>query len=232
MKLAIKIATYKRLDNTTPYYLTRALDSIMNQTHQDFKVFIVGDCYDDNDEFINLCTSIVPENKISYTNLPVAVERKSHPNGGLPLWLCGGANAMNHAIDMAISEGYNYVCHLDHDDYWHPNNLELINYVIESTDSPAFIYTCSTYFNGRLPNYDSDYVIESYPKPAGLCHSSACINHSLIPFKYRDVYQEEGITTLNSDADMWKRINELCQLKGYKSYLIPKLTCYHPEENH
>jgi glycosyltransferase involved in cell wall biosynthesis len=234
MKLGIKIATYQRKDGTTPAYLTRALNSIKQQTHQDYKVFLVGDKYEDEDEFTTLCSTIIPQDQIEYINLPVAVERDRYPDGGLPLWLCGGANAMNHAIDMAIGSDVDFVCHLDHDDYWHPQHLEVINYTITNISDPniAFIYTCSTYFNSKLPYVFEDSITESFPSPAGLCHSSACINHKLIPLKYRDVFEEEGITTMNSDADMWKRITELCQEKNYKSYLVPLLTCFHPEENH
>ena len=36
MKLGIVIATYQRLDGSTPVLLKRAIDSVKKQTHQDF----------------------------------------------------------------------------------------------------------------------------------------------------------------------------------------------------
>ena len=48
MKFAVTIATYQRKDGKTPQLLKRALDSVFNQTHQDFRVFIVGDNYEDD----------------------------------------------------------------------------------------------------------------------------------------------------------------------------------------
>jgi len=38
MKLSIVIATYYRKDGSTKKYLTKALDSVFNQTYQDFKI--------------------------------------------------------------------------------------------------------------------------------------------------------------------------------------------------
>jgi glycosyltransferase involved in cell wall biosynthesis len=62
-ELAIVIPTYRRVDNTTPYYLTKALTSIKDQTYQNYKVFLIGDHYDDNDEFFKLATSIIDLDK-------------------------------------------------------------------------------------------------------------------------------------------------------------------------
>ena len=45
-RLAITIATYQRPDGTTPFYLKRALDAVFNQTHKYFKVYVIGDKYE------------------------------------------------------------------------------------------------------------------------------------------------------------------------------------------
>ena len=47
MKLAIRILTYQRKDGKTPFFLRRALESIKNQTYKDYKIFLIGDKYDD-----------------------------------------------------------------------------------------------------------------------------------------------------------------------------------------
>jgi glycosyltransferase involved in cell wall biosynthesis len=230
MNLGIVISTYKRKDGKTPDYLKRALESAKNQTHKDYKVFLIGDDYEDNLEFEQIASSIIPHDKIYYENLPIAIERVRYPEGGQSLWRCGGANAFNYGIEKSINMGYEYVCHLDHDDYWHPQHLEFINSVVERLTNTAFVYTCSTYFNTILPNIKSDGLIHSYPEPSNVIHSSVCINHKKIPFKYRDTYYETG-TPDASDADMWRRIKSFCIEKKYDSYLIPRVTCFHPQEN-
>jgi glycosyltransferase involved in cell wall biosynthesis len=232
MKLAIVIATYQRNDNTTPIYLTRALNAIKNQTYQEYKVFLIGDKYNDSDEFYKLATKTLPADKIYYENLPVAIERDRYPHGGTPLWRCGGANARNHGIDIAISNGYDYVCHLDHDDYWNTNHLELISTVIKHDPNFAFIHTQSTYMNSILPNTEqSSTVVEQLPSPGQLIHSSVCINHKLITLRYRDTFHDTGNPNA-SDADLWERLSAVIIDNNYKSYYIPLLTCYHDEENH
>jgi len=40
MKLAIIISTYYRKDGRSSSFLTRALNSIANQTYQDYKIFL------------------------------------------------------------------------------------------------------------------------------------------------------------------------------------------------
>jgi glycosyltransferase involved in cell wall biosynthesis len=230
--IAIVIATYQRNDNTTPEYLSRALTAIKNQTYQEYKVFLIGDKYENEIEFNTLATSIISEDKIYHENLPTAVERDRYPAGGMPLWRCGGVNARNYGIDMAIAHGYDYVCHLDHDDYWDINHLELISTVIAHDANFAFIHTQSTYLNGILPNTEQSLtVVERLPIPCQLIHSSVCINYKLITLRYRDTFHETGIPNA-SDADLWERISMFIIDNNYKSYYIPQLTCYHHEENH
>jgi hypothetical protein len=60
-------------------------------------------------------------------------------------------------------------------------------------------------------------------------HSSTCINYKLIPLRYRDVYAETG-QVLEADIDMWIRLKEVCEKSGLNSYVVAKITCFHPDE--
>ena len=235
-KLGIVIATYQRSDGSTPSLLKRAIDSIKNQTHQDYTLIIIGDKYEDGVEFESICNDKDLEGKIHYVNLPNAKERDKYPAGSKELWSAGGVNAMNYGIDLGLELGLTYICHLDHDDYWHPQHLELINYAIEETKDASFINTCSTYFNTHLPKVElTNEVILSreHIKPGNLVPSSVCINYKLIPIKYRDVYEETG-KEYAADADLWIRIGEFIKNNNLKTYCISSLTCfYHSEvKNH
>lgn len=229
MKFSVAIPTYDRPDGKTAEYLERALYSVLKQSHEDYKVFLIGDKYENKTYFEEISKSIIPADKIYSENLSVAVERERYPRGGLPLWRCGGVSALNHAIDKALEQGFEYVCHLDHDDYWHSQHLELINHVVEKV-RPAFVYTQSTYFGNKLPMIESDFAIPNYPEPSNVVHSAVCINHRIIPFKYRDTFHEIGVPDA-ADADMWRRIKDFCIQNNFGSFLIPRLTCYHPQEN-
>jgi len=118
MKIGIVIITYQRLDGSTPILLQRAIDSIKKQTHQDYTLIVVGDKYEDDNEFKNICNNTGLGNKIVFENLPYAKERDKYPLGSKELWSSGGVNARNYGIDIGLSLGLEYICHLDHDDYW------------------------------------------------------------------------------------------------------------------
>ena len=70
MKLGIVIATYQRFDGSTPALLKRAIESVKNQTHQDYTLIVIGDKYEDNNEFENICKDADLKDKIVYENLP------------------------------------------------------------------------------------------------------------------------------------------------------------------
>ena len=54
------------LDGKTKEYLSRALRCLELQTYGNFKLFLIGDHYDNNDEFEELCKSY--KNDIFYKN--------------------------------------------------------------------------------------------------------------------------------------------------------------------
>jgi acetyltransferase-like isoleucine patch superfamily enzyme len=230
MKLGILITTYQKSDGSTPEILTRAIESIKNQTYQDYTLIIIGDKYDDNNEFEIICRNAGLGDKLVFKNLPYAKEREKYPLGSKELWSSGGVNARNLGIDMGLELGLEYICHLDHDDYWHPQHLEIINHTIESTQDASVVHTCSTYFNSYLPPVELTNEIQPTEiKSGGLIHSSACINHKLIPLKYRDMFEETG-KEYAADADMWNRVGEYIEQNNLKAYRITSLTCFHPTE--
>ena len=230
MKLSIVIATYYRKDGSTKECLTKALDSVFNQTYQDFKVYLIGDKYENNDEIIEI-VSKYDSNKIYFENLSYAKERDLYSDKWV-IWSYGGVNAVNIGIDKSLSDGYEYICHLDHDDYWETTHLEEINKCIELTGSD-WICTKSTYNNPRnfLPKINSDELyVPFYPTYAGLIHSSVCMNFRKIPLKYRDIFEETQKLGLPADGDLWERTKGYIISNNLISICINKLTCHHDEE--
>jgi glycosyltransferase involved in cell wall biosynthesis len=235
MTLGITIHTYRRSDGQTPILLKRTLESIINQSYQNYIIFLVGDKYDNNDEFENIIKQFVEiEDKILFENLPFAHERDKYLGiNNTALWNCGGANALNHANNLAKANGITKVCHIDHDDIWLPNHLELIAKAISEKNNPAFIYTLSQYLNNPIfPSMQVDgQIIESYPAYCSLIHSSVYYDLEQIHLPYRDLWAEEG-RYFPSDGDMWNRISEKCKRDNLKSYVIRQVTCIHEKENY
>jgi glycosyltransferase involved in cell wall biosynthesis len=230
MKLGIVLPTYQKIDGTTPSLLKRAIESIKAQTHQDYSLIVIGDKYEDAIELETLLHSLELGEKLTYRNLPEAVERSKYPVGSKELWNAGGVNATNYGVALGLELGLTYICHLDHDDYWHPQHLEALNSAINQTENAALITTCSTYFNSYLPKVDLTNEIYSLEVKGGsFIHSAVCINHTLVPLKYRDVYAETG-KEYPADADLWNRIGSYLAEHNLNAYQISALTCYHPTE--
>jgi GT2 family glycosyltransferase len=239
MKLAVTLHTYQRADGQTPDFIKRALISIATQSYQDFSLFIVGDKYDDSTEFSEIIkwflqTHPFMKGRLHHLNLTYAKERDKYLGvNNVALWNCGGANALNFAVRMAKNRGFSKMCHLDHDDFWLPNHLEVISKAIQSKSNPAFIHTLSRYINNPVfPEMVCDgQVVEHYPAYASLIHSSAYIDFNQIPFEYRDLWEEEE-RYFPSDGDMWERIRMHSQAHGLKCYVVREVTCIHDYENH
>lgn len=232
VKLAIVIPTYQRVDGTTPKYLTRALESVRSQTYSDYRVYLIGDRYDNNGEFEYLASSIIRPDQIYWTNLPYALEREKYQIGTRELWCSGGVNATNTGINRALDHGHEWICHLDHDDWWESDHLETIVRAINSVNNVGFVYTCARHIVNYLPMVTlDDSLIYSYPVPCNVIHSSVCINHSRIPLLYRDVFAETN-TVLESDIDMWTRVTAYMQQNSISSVLCARLTVHHVLEKH
>ena len=217
MKLGIVIPTYRA--KKTPFYLKRAFDSIKNQTHRDWKIFLIGDRYDDNDEFEEMA-KMIPQDKITAYNRIGETERDIYkgPIGrsNYQLWCAGGISARNKGIEMAMAEGYDRICNLDHDDHWMPDHLQLISYAFERED---YIIVAAM----RDLNQPSKRKNPFYPTPGDLCHSATCINWAKLPFRYRDVFACEG-RAYPGDADLWIRMTNYMVKHKLKGYLIEKVT--------
>jgi glycosyltransferase involved in cell wall biosynthesis len=230
IKFGIVIPTYQRPDGKTPFYLKRALESIKNQTYQNFKIFLIGDKYDNNDEFMSFSEEI-ENNKIYIENLPSAYEREKYSHNKSILWSCGGVVANNHGVKVALDEGIEYICYLDHDDFWEVDHLNNFKIGIEE-HKYDFLCSKSKHFNGRhLPAIDGDMFVNFLPGPSGLIKSSTCINIKTIPIFMRNVYEEDN-KVYPSDADLWSRINKHITNNNLKSAAINKVTCNHLEEGY
>jgi len=230
-KLAILIATYRREDGRSKSYLRRSLQSVKNQTYSDYKVFLIGDKYETPSEVLETIEELGIEN-IEFENLSEAKERSKYT--GDNLWFYGGVNALNYGIKKAISEGFEYICHLDHDDWWYDNHLDLINQCINETESD-WMCTKSTYMDPDrfLPRiYTENKYFHILPRESSLIHSSVCMNFKSIPLFYRDIYEETGHVGLPTDADLWERCRDYINENNLKSTMINELTCRHDEEGY
>lgn len=222
MKIGIVIPTYQT--ERTPFYLRRAFEALKTQTHQDWKVFLIGDRYDDDDEF-NEMAKMLPPDKITAFNRIAEVERDRYkgPIGraNYPLWCCAGVGARNHGIDMALTEGYERICNLDHDDHWTTDHLQLISDAFERED---YLIVAGMSKHWKLDIVLPKVIKKSFlPTANDLCHSAVCINYAKSPLRLRDVFEATG-RAYPSDADLWIRMTNYMVKYKLKGYLIEKIT--------
>lgn len=231
VNFAVKISTYQRKDGKTPFYINRALTSVFSQEYQNFKVYVIGDRYEDEKEFKTLFEKF-PKEKIYFENLPYAHERDKYTDK-LLIWKYGGCYAQNYLIEKCIDDGFEYICHLDHDDEWYPNHLSLLNKAISKFNS-LWLCTKSEYVSKKvLPQIHSNLEFVTYnPVPERLIHSSTCINFNKIPLRYRNVFEETGISGLPADADLWSRISSYLNKSNLSGTLVNQITCKHNEEGY
>jgi glycosyltransferase involved in cell wall biosynthesis len=230
INFSIVITTYQRKDGTSPTVLKRALNSVFNQDYQNFKIYVIGDKYENNKEFESIFIDY-PKDKIYYENLPIAYERDRYTDKWL-IWSYAGCYANNYGINKSVNDGFDYVCHLDHDDEWYPNHLSSLNKAILETNS-LWLCTKSEYVGGKiLPTIHGNELIPILPIPQGLIHSSTCINFKKIPLRHRNVYEETGKLGLPGDADLWDRIAKFFKETNQTGCLVNKITCKHIEEGY
>lgn len=230
-KFAVVITTYKRSDGRTPELLTRALESVKSQTHEDWKVFLMGDKYEDDEEFKKLA-SILDSDKIKAVNREVAAERDIYPKGSMQLW-CAGGNASSRAgIQLALDEGFEYVCYLDHDDFWAPGHLMAFNDAIEKHPDLFVLASRSFYLNNSniLPRPHQKAGYGYIPLPEQVVKSSLCLKWSETEIRARDVFKETGKPE-PGDKDLWIRLGKEMKERNLKGFLVDFITCAHIEEH-
>lgn len=233
MRFGVVITTYQRKDGKTFFYLNRAIDSVLNQSYKDFKVFLIGDRYDDNVEFEKLSSRLSNIDHY-YENLHFAHERDVYGENKQALWSYGGTYATNYGIDLCEKENIEFVAMLNHDDWWYENHLEEF-YKCYKTFNCDFMCTKSTFTNPNifLPNIiPMGYYTNFLPSYSHLIHSSAMINIKKIPLRYVDIFKKTGKVGLPGDGDYWNRVNEYIKSKKLCGLFINTLTCRHDEEGH
>lgn len=230
MRLAVVIPTYRRSDGQSAALLTRALDCVFSQSHRDFRCYVIGDRYDDDAEFRRIVGRYDPS-RLYAENRAVAPERDKYTDRQI-LWATAGQSANDYGIQKAIGDGFRYVAHLDHDDFWYPNHLAEISRCADETGA-AFICTRSAYLGGQLPNYHrTGYYTDWLPAWCQVVHSSTCIDFWRVGIRYRNVWEDCGTCEQPGDADMWRRLREYLPRKGLRSIVIDAWTCRHDDEGH
>lgn len=197
MSILIPVYNVKRL------YLSECLDSILNQTYQNFEVCIVDDC-STNQETIE----VLKEYKLKDNRIKI---KRRAENGHISC-------ATNDALDMASGE---FICLVDNDDTLAPNALYENVLLLNEHNNADFIYSdedkLDVHGSRCEPHFKSDFAPDTLLGINYICHFSV-LRTSLV--KEIGGFREgfEGV----QDHDLFLRITE----KTKNIYHIPKVL-YH-----
>ncbi len=199
-KVTVVVPTFNR-----PIMLRNAIQSILNQSYQNFEIIVVNDAGED---VRNIVQSFNDE-RIKYISQP------QHR---------GSAATRNIALKNASGT---YICYLDDDDFFLPHHLETLVNFLDNNSHYKFVY--SDALRVHQVRIQNNYVNVKQDIPYsrdfdrvellfGNYIPILCIMH------YRDILDEIGVfdetLTTHVDWDLWIRIS-----RKYPFYHLKNITC-------
>jgi len=205
LKVAVITLSYYRKDGSSKSCLKNIFDMLEKQTYKNFKVFITGDNYQPESEFMEVCNSYkgkiyIHNNKYSCRELSLG-----------PLsnyWAYGGIHASYNSYTKAKSEGYDIAIMLDDDDYYYPEYIQSVVDNFTKYPETAFMITKSKYCNRFLPStkVNTIYYNNYIPEPCDSVRSSHVHNIKIASdeiLKFRKGMIDE-IEKLHKSPKKWK----------------------------
>lgn len=159
--ISIIMPTYNR-----PVHLKRAITSVLNQTYQNFVLYIIGDKCPTLDDFMPVFFE-QRKNKDLYRKIRWWNLEKN--------WGAGGAIPRNYALERLVTT--KWVAYLDDDNQWEPNHLESIVECMNENPEATMIFT--------------DFIVEGKlvqcrnPPVKGSCDTSSLCHRQEVIYKYK-----------------------------------------------
>lgn len=116
---------------------------LSEQTYNNYKIFLIGDHYEDDEEF-KKCADFFPKDKIIYHNNTTSY-RTGYFNYPHNKWAIGGIMAIKVGVEMAKKLGYKYYLHLDDDDVWTKDKLEIVKNNLQKFPLTEFMFHAAHY---------------------------------------------------------------------------------------
>jgi hypothetical protein len=138
---------------------------------------------------------------------------------------------MNTARRMAVEAGHEWICHLDDDDLWSTNRLEVMEKAITDLPEACFVYNYSVHVNGqtlpreRVSNLGYNTIM---PREANCIHSSYIFNRRLLEKFQMKTYPEQW--TKCGDIQTLEFLENHVKENGDKVLFVPTVLTFHPQE--
>ena len=182
--------------------LSRAIDSILEQTYGDFELLICDDCSSDD------TCQIIEDYKTKDKRIVLI---KNNVNYGL-------ATSLNNCVQIASGK---YIARMDDDDVSHPERFEVQNEFLDSHPEFAIVGSCRRTFDnqgvwntygigGELTKED---IIKCniFTHPTVMMRKEALVDSGMYTVSER--------TMRGQDFDLWCKM----YAHGYKGYVLPDI---------
>ena len=191
----------------TETYLAEAIDSVIDQTYQNWELFLVNDSSPGNTKII-VDPFIAADNRIKYFE---------HPNAG---------PSFTRNQGILKSKG-DFIAFLDSDDVWHPGKLEMQLTVFEDKPLVGVVYSQRKTIDdegqmicGYLPKLHAGMLLNKLWVDNFVCLSSSIIRRSVV----QKVGLFDDKIRMSQDYDFWLRVARVYPFayinKGLVSYRI------------
>jgi glycosyltransferase involved in cell wall biosynthesis len=198
--VSVIIPTYNRSKILT----NRTIPSVLEQTHKNFELIIIGDhCTDDTEERIKEFN----DQRIRFINLKV---RGDYPENPRLRWLTAGSIPRNKGLIIASGK---WIAPLDDDDEFSEDHLEiLLSHAVKNKYEMVYgVVQMEKQPNKWVP-------CGSYPlKRKHICHSSVLYRSELSFFQYNSYSWKYG---LEDDWDLWRRMREAKVKIGFVNRVV------------
>ena len=180
--------------------LAEALDSLMNQTYQGFKVVLCDDCSTDNSY------KVAQDYIKQYPGRFILIQNEK--NSKLPF-------SLNHCLEYADTE---YVARMDGDDISKPDRFEKEIAFLDSHPEFSFVSCPMEYFdeNGvfMVGKHEEIPTAKSFLKGAPFCHAPVMMRTA--DLKKIGAYTVKKWTQRGQDVHLWAKFLS----NGFKGYNI------------
>lgn len=190
---SVIIPTFKR-----PKYLRRAIETVINQTYQNFTLYVIGDhCpYLEivmRDLYKDLSDTL--KNKVIWHNL-----KENHGSGG--------AGPRNWALQHLVTSIW--VAYLDDDNFYKPNHLMEVAWLINkcSEENHDISFVCTNFEIERPDNFHDDetakQIVECNKPCKGRVDTSSVIHKRDLIDKYGG-WKSQAEVGYSNDWDLFSR---------------------------
>ena len=179
IKIAVCTQSYYRKDGSSKKHLQNMFKMLEAQTYKKFKVFITGDNYQPESEFLEVCNEYKGE---------IYIHNNNHSCRDLNLgiiqnyWAYGGIHAAYNSYIKAKQEGFDIALMLDDDDHWYDSYVNSVVDNFIKYPETSFMITKAEYKNIYLPrtHINSIYYNNYIPTGCDSVRSASAHNINLI----------------------------------------------------